>query len=217
MAAPVPLCSKIRFGAFHLNAATGELQRSGIPIKLRMQAVQVLLMLTERAGQVVTREEIRERLWVKDTFVDFERGINFCINQIRATLGDSAEQPRFVETLPKRGYRFIAPVTVEVFRNSANIVHVLTPVETPVSQTPVGTPATTKIVPGLPADRPAQEIVKGHLFRKWALAAAVLLILTASGLAARAWLVRARGPSLSGLRPTKLTTSGSVSDVAISP
>src|SRR5258708_20305517 len=110
MAAPRPLSSKIRFGAFHLDAATGELQRSGIPIKLRMQAVQVLLMLTERAGQVGTREEIRERLWVKDTFVDFERGINFFINQILATLGASAQHPPFAETLPHPGNLFTSPV-----------------------------------------------------------------------------------------------------------
>jgi eukaryotic-like serine/threonine-protein kinase len=113
MASLAPLLSRIHFGAFDLDVASGELQKSGIPIKLRRQAIEVLIMLTNRAGQVVTREEIRERLWSNDTFVDFERSINFCINQIRGALGDNAEKPRYVETLPRRGYRFIACVTVE--------------------------------------------------------------------------------------------------------
>ena len=114
MASLAPLLSRIHFGVFDLDVASGELQKSGIPIKLRRQAIEVLIMLTNRAGQVVTREEIRERLWSNDTFVDFERSINFCINQIRGALGDDAEKPRYVETLPRRGYRFITPVTVEV-------------------------------------------------------------------------------------------------------
>src|ERR1700730_8762448 len=104
MASSASLTSRIRFGAFDLIAASGELRKAGIPIKLRLQAVQVLLMLTERAGQVVTREEIRERLWSADTFVDFERSINFCINQIRAALGDDADKPLYVQTLPRPGY-----------------------------------------------------------------------------------------------------------------
>ena len=114
MASLAPLPSRIHYGAFDLDVASGELRKSGIPIKLRRQAVEVLIMLTNRAGQVVTREEIRERLWSNDTFVDFERSINFCINQIRGALGDNAEKPRYVETLPRQGYRFITPVTVKV-------------------------------------------------------------------------------------------------------
>src|SRR5215469_8240051 len=113
MASLAPLLSRIRFGAFDLDAASGELRKCGIPIKLRRQAIEVLIMLTNRAGHVVTREEIRERLWSNDTFVDFERSINFCINQIRGALGDNAEKPRYVETLPRQGYRFITPVTVK--------------------------------------------------------------------------------------------------------
>jgi len=112
MASPARFLSRFRFGAFELDAASGELRKSGMPIKLRLQAAQVLLLLAERSGHIVTREEIRERLWSDNTFVDFERGINFCVNQIRAALGDDAENPRYIETLPRRGYRFIAPVTV---------------------------------------------------------------------------------------------------------
>ena len=100
----------VRFGQFAFDAETGALTRNGIPARLRPQPAKVLALLVARAGDVVTRDELRREIWGADTFVDFERGLNFCIAQIRAALGDSAESPRFVETLPKRGYRFIAPV-----------------------------------------------------------------------------------------------------------
>jgi DNA-binding winged helix-turn-helix (wHTH) protein len=100
-----------RFGVFELEASTGELRRNGIKLKLQDQPYQVLLKLLEHAGQTVTREELRSTLWTADTFVDFETGLNTTIKRLRETLGDSAENPAFIETVPKRGYRFIAPVT----------------------------------------------------------------------------------------------------------
>jgi DNA-binding winged helix-turn-helix (wHTH) protein/Tol biopolymer transport system component len=100
-----------RFGVFELEASTGELRRNGIKLKLQDQPYQVLLKLLEHAGQTVTREELRSTLWTADTFVDFETGLNTTIKRLRETLGDSAENPSFIETVPKRGYRFIAPVT----------------------------------------------------------------------------------------------------------
>src|SRR5713101_2866402 len=102
----------IRFGAFELDAATGELRKAGITVKLHPQPFRVLLLLTQHAGKIVTREQIREQLWGQNTFVDFEHGINFCITQVRSTLGDNPEKPRYVETLVRRGYRFIAPVSL---------------------------------------------------------------------------------------------------------
>jgi DNA-binding winged helix-turn-helix (wHTH) protein/Tol biopolymer transport system component len=99
-----------RFGVFELEASTGELRRNGIKLKLQDQPYQVLLKLLEHAGQTVTREELRSTLWTADTFVDFETGLNTTIKRLRETLGDSAENPAFIETVPKRGYRFIAPV-----------------------------------------------------------------------------------------------------------
>jgi DNA-binding winged helix-turn-helix (wHTH) protein/Tol biopolymer transport system component len=104
---PLPI---IRFGPFELHAAVAELRKNGTLIKLQPQPSKVLLLLTQRAGQVVTREEIQRCLWSDSTFVDFERGINFSINQIRGALADSADSPRYIETLPRRGYRFIAEV-----------------------------------------------------------------------------------------------------------
>lgn len=113
MAIPAPSASKLRFGPFELDATAGELRKSGILVKLQPQPFRILQLLVERNGTVVTREEIQHSVWNGDTFVDFEHGINFSINQIRAALADNAEKPRYVETLPRRGYRFIAPVEVD--------------------------------------------------------------------------------------------------------
>jgi Tol biopolymer transport system component/DNA-binding winged helix-turn-helix (wHTH) protein len=103
--------SVYHFGVFDLQAHTGELRRNGVKLKLQDQPYQVLLKLLEHPGQIVTREELRSALWPADTFVDFETGLNTTIKRLRDTLGDSAENPAFIETIPKRGYRFIAPVT----------------------------------------------------------------------------------------------------------
>jgi len=103
---PLPL-AKVKFGEFELDPSAGRLFKAGIPLKLQPQPFRVLLLLTSRAGQVVTREEIQQHLWGEATFVDFEHGINFSINQIRAALSDDAEKPRYIETRPRLGYRFI--------------------------------------------------------------------------------------------------------------
>ena len=100
----------LRFGVFELNVDTEELSKSGIPVKLPPQPLKLLALLAGHASQVVTRNEIQEQLWVGETFVDFEHGVNKCINQIRTALGDNADNPVYVETLPRRGYRFLAPV-----------------------------------------------------------------------------------------------------------
>ncbi len=100
----------IRFADFEARAETGELRRGGVAVQIRPQAFRVLVLLASRAGELVTRDEIRKELWGDATFVDFEHGVNFCINQLRSALGDDADSPRFIETLPRRGYRFIAPI-----------------------------------------------------------------------------------------------------------
>jgi DNA-binding winged helix-turn-helix (wHTH) protein/TolB-like protein len=102
--------SRVRFGLYQFDPATGELLREGTPIRLQPQPARVLALLVERPGEVVSRDDLRQHIWGNETFVDFERGLNFCIAQIRSALGDSADSPRYVETVPKRGYRFIAPV-----------------------------------------------------------------------------------------------------------
>ena len=100
----------IRFGAFELDVQSGELRKQGLKTRLTPQSFQVLLLLLERPGDVVTREELRHELWPADTFVDFDVGVSSAVKKLRDALGDPAENPRFVETLPRRGYRFIAPV-----------------------------------------------------------------------------------------------------------
>jgi TolB-like protein/DNA-binding winged helix-turn-helix (wHTH) protein len=99
-----------RFGIFEIDLLSGELRKRGIKVKLHEQPFKVLAMLVERPGEVVTREELRDRLWASDTFVDWDLGLNSAIMKLRAALGDSAENPRFIETLPRRGYRLIVPV-----------------------------------------------------------------------------------------------------------
>jgi DNA-binding winged helix-turn-helix (wHTH) protein len=99
-----------RFGVFEADAASGELRKAGMRLRLQDQAFQVLMMLLARSGEVVTREDLRQKLWPSDTFVDFDHSLNTIINKIREALGDSAANPRFVETLAKRGYRFLVPV-----------------------------------------------------------------------------------------------------------
>jgi DNA-binding winged helix-turn-helix (wHTH) protein/TolB-like protein len=109
----VPSASvKAKFGEFEFNVFTGELRRGGEPVRLQSQPARVLAILVEHAGQVVTRDALREAIWGGDTFVDFDKGLNFAIAQIRTALGDSAAAPSFVRTLPKRGYQFIAPIEV---------------------------------------------------------------------------------------------------------
>ena len=100
-----------QFGAFTVDARTGELSHAGRRTPLRDQSVQLLLALLEKPGELITREELAGHLWAAGTFVDFDRGLNKAINHLREALGDSAEQPNFIETLPRKGYRFIAPVT----------------------------------------------------------------------------------------------------------
>jgi len=101
----------VRFGVFELDLNTGELRKAGARISLPEQPFQVLEALLDRPGRLVTREELRQRLWPAETFVDFDQGLNAAVRRLRDALGDSADTPRFVETLPRRGYRFIAPVT----------------------------------------------------------------------------------------------------------
>jgi len=99
-----------RFGVFELDLSAAELRKNGARLRLQEQPFQVLTLLLEHAGDVVTRDEMRQKLWPADTFVDFDHSLNTAVNKLRETLGDSASSPRYIETLARRGYRFIAPV-----------------------------------------------------------------------------------------------------------
>src|SRR5216683_6158641 len=110
MPAPPQAPHILQFGIHEIDVRTGELRKSGVKLKLQEQPFQVLCMLVEHPGEIVTREELRNRLWPADTFVDFDRGLNAAVKRLRDALGESAEKPVFIETLARRGYRFIAPV-----------------------------------------------------------------------------------------------------------
>lgn len=165
-----------RFGVFEADLQTGEVRKSGRKVKLQEQPFQVLVMLLKRAGDAVTREDVQKQLWPEDTFVDFEHGLNIAINKIREALGDSAENPRFVETLPKRGYRFIAPVVPlhsQATRQSPDVREVRIKIED-------GLPATGPSGPGVTAaPKPARTWQKALL---WGLSAVVPLSLAIGAL-----------------------------------
>src|SRR5215467_10794711 len=101
----------VRFGVYELDPRAGELRRGGVRVKIQEQPYQVLALLLEKPGEVVSREEMKRRLWPADTFVDFDHSLNAAIKRLRDVLRDSADNPRFIETLARRGYRFLAPVT----------------------------------------------------------------------------------------------------------
>src|SRR5438034_5880702 len=102
--------ASVRFGAFELDQDAGELRKQGTRMKLQEQPLQMLQVLLQRPGEVVTREELQQKIWPSDTFVDFDHGINNAIKRLRETLGDTAETPQYIETLPRRGYRFIGTI-----------------------------------------------------------------------------------------------------------
>lgn len=167
MASPAPNPQVIRFGAFEVDLRTGELRKHGLRIKLQDQPFQILAMLLDYPGQLVTREQIKERLWPAETFVDFDHSVNTAIRRLRDALSDSADQPRYVETLPRRGYRFIAEVQPAEMAEPAKVI----PISTPAAEAP--TPAS--VVPAErtePSPRPASPGAVG-MFRRWRLVAVI--------------------------------------------
>ncbi|MEO7649217.1 MAG: winged helix-turn-helix domain-containing protein, partial [Bryobacteraceae bacterium] len=131
----------VQFGGYELDIQTGELRKHGVKVKLQGKPFQILHALLEKPGEVVTREELKQRLWPGDTFVDFESGLNTAANRLRLTLGDSADSPRFVETLARSGYRFIG-VVEEMER---------VPAAEPVLEAPPAVTPATAPAPGEPA------------------------------------------------------------------
>src|SRR5689334_8320991 len=105
------LSRRVTFGHFEFDLLTGELRKADRPVRLGDQSEQVLRAMLERAGDLITRNELRERLWPGDTFVDFEHGLNSAVRRLRDALGDSADRSKFIETIPRKGYRFIAAVS----------------------------------------------------------------------------------------------------------
>lgn len=145
MPQPAPAPAILRFDLYALDLRAGELYKSGRKIKLQEQPFQILAMLLERPGEVVTREEMRERLWSGDTFVDFEHSLNTAIKKIRHALNDEAEKPRFIETLRRRGYRFTGTLTETVSSPAAST-----------SPAPPSQPTSAHTSPTTPEPAPAE-------------------------------------------------------------
>ena len=197
-----PTHKLLRFGVFELNLDAEELHKSGTVIKLPPQSFRLLAVLASQAGQVVSRDEIQKQLWYEETFVDFEHGVNRCINQIRNVLGDDADNPLYIETLPRRGYRFVAPVVsttvaaprprvVESESGEQGRVLVLTGGGTGAAAAKVVALSHPAVVPDIQAPaKPAPEVVDIRLsgFRLWRIlpvwigAAAVLIALIGGGI-----------------------------------
>lgn len=148
-----------RFGVFELDLGTGELRKNGIKLRLQGQPIQVLSLLLERAGDVVTREELRQQLWASDTFVDFDHSLNTAINKVREALGDSASSPRYVETLSRRGYRFIAPVQKPRSPENGTSHESVSPAPAPVSPEPY--PSLVSLHPELEVPIPRRGLTRG--------------------------------------------------------
>ena len=165
--------SRVQFGRFELDRAAGELYHDGTPVRLQEHPRQVLIALLERPGEVVTREDLRERLWKSDTFVDFEHGLNTAVKKARQALGDSAETPQFIETLARRGYRFIGPIE---------------PVERPPER-----------VAGSPADAVAPSVADHgpRRIRRWALWAAATVLVVGGVMSI--WLARRHADTSSSI------------------
>lgn len=149
---PQQQAARYKFGLYEADAASGELFRDGRKLRMQEQPFQVLVALLEKPGEVVTREDLRQRLWPSDTFVDFDHSLNTAINKLRDTLGDGAANPRFIETLPRRGYRFIAPVQVANAGAPVTQAEPTAPVEpsrVTGAELPQAHPATARILFGL--------------------------------------------------------------------
>lgn len=155
--------SKIaRFGVFELDITAGELRKNGRKLRLQEQPFQILALLLDRAGDVVTREELRQKLWAADTFVDFDHGLNTAVNKLREVLGDSASSPRFIETLARRGYRFIAPVECDVQRDAQIRAQPATPApQESKHESPREVYAATAMHPDLDVPIPRRGLTRG--------------------------------------------------------
>ena len=171
----------LRFGVFEVDLDAGELRKNGARIRLQEQPFQVLTALLQNAGQVVTREHLREKIWPADTFVDFDHSLNPAVNTIRESLGDSASNPRFVETLARRGYRFLAPVDTIAAAVVAHAPDTGTRAGAPrgPNDPPISPEAETELHPDLHVPVPRRGLVRA-LF---ALLQVMYLIFYVSGLA----------------------------------
>jgi len=193
----------MRFGVFEVDLRAGELRKGGLKIKLQEQPFQILAMLLEHPGEIITREEIQKKLWSEDTFVDFEHSLATAVKKLREALGDSADNPRFVETLPRRGYRFIAPVDV-------GAIHELPP---------AGTAAPVAAVSARPDTvgdrRTGSALTERRYSARWIIA--MLAVVATAGAGVTWWLTRSPKPAPVPTLTRLTSDSGLTTDPALSP
>jgi DNA-binding winged helix-turn-helix (wHTH) protein/Tol biopolymer transport system component len=187
--------SRLGFGLFEADPSSGELYRRGRRIPLQEQPFRILAMLLERPGEVVTREEVRRQLWPDGTFVDFDDGLDTAVKKLRYALGDSAQNPTFIETIPRRGYRFIAPVS------NCNL-----PTPSPIAEAPTSS---------VPSNSSAGKESNRKYLSVLLTVAAALLVVTALGMSR--WKSRGHALRTDKMEITRLTDSGNATYVSISP
>ena len=212
MAFPATGRAKLRFGIFEADITTRELHKRGVLIPLQDKPFQILAMLLERPGELITREELQNRLWPNGTFVDFEKGLNTAVKKLRVALGDSAETPLFIETLPRRGYRFIAPIN----GNGSGMNSTLPVAASSLRKAAGGAEAVFNAsVASLPSAEVPSDAVRPRF-----LPLTIILALTAVAVLVFGryqWRTRSRNLDLKDMQITKLTDNGKVRHMAISP
>jgi DNA-binding winged helix-turn-helix (wHTH) protein len=201
---------RVSFGEFELNLETAELRHNGSKSILPGKPFQILITLLARPGQLVTREELKRQLWPSDTFVDFDLSLNKAVNRLRESLGDSAEHPRFVETLPRRGYRFIHAVQTAALQTGADEA---APIDQLAVESTTGHASDQKLISD-PGDGP---VARPYGSRYIPAAIITVVALAIGGLAIYRWRGHPKGADLATVQITKLTDSGRAQDVAISP
>jgi DNA-binding winged helix-turn-helix (wHTH) protein/Tol biopolymer transport system component len=205
---------RLSFGTFELDRESGELSKRGLPLRVQEKPLQLLLLLLEHPGEVVSREDLQRRLWPNGTYVDFDKGLNTAVKKLRYALGDSPDKPVFIETIPRRGYRFIAPVSGNGFLHTGNgFVY---------DQPPAGEPSfpsvTDKKEPGSRSESDFPAAVQPVGTRKYWYFLIFLLVGTAAVVLVRyGRFARPPAPELRYTEITELTDNGKVRDMAIAP
>jgi DNA-binding winged helix-turn-helix (wHTH) protein/Tol biopolymer transport system component len=206
-----------RFGMFEANLNATELFRRGLKVHIENQPFQILAILLEHAGEMATREELQKRLWPSDTFVEFDKGLNTAVKKLRYALGDSADNPTFIETIPRRGYRFIAPVTngdVRLPTKAADAPDISVLVGGLADKYPDPSPSSVELGTTV-HPQTATQSKRHHLLI--AAVSSVLVLLAAFGIVRWQWTRRALGSEKMTRQITKLTDSGNATHVSISP
>ncbi len=208
----------VRFGQFELGLSEERLLKKGLPVRLENQPFQILAALLEHPGEMVSREELCARLWPDGTYVDFDEGLNTAIKKLRYALGDSAENPIFIETIPRRGYRFIAPVTSGGSDDRGAVPEAPLFAERGYDKSADrGKSSLAPTAGGITTSSPEVPITRRTRRSTAAVVLTLIVIAALTGYGLRRWTSRTPSPNFERLRFTKLTSSGKAEDAAISP